>query len=126
MKAPDEDYIKQGASKITEADFADVLRKKEDIKKKFESHGQLGRFIEDAKLLLSLVSDYWNKRYREIPYWAICAIVFALLYVLSPVDLIPDFIPVIGLVDDAVIVALCLSMIEQELKQYKEWKIKNG
>jgi len=125
-KGPDEEFIKTGGSKVTDSDFEDVLRKKEAIRKKFESDGPLARFVEDAKLLLALVGDYWNKRYREIPYWAISAVVFALLYVFSPIDLIPDFIPVVGLLDDATVVALCLSMIDQELKVYKEWKVQNG
>ena len=125
-RTPDKDFIKRNAAKVSDKDFQDVLRKKDDIRRKFESQGPLGRFIEDAKILFSLVSDYWSGEYREIPYWAISAVVFALLYVLSPVDLVPDFIPVVGYVDDAMVVALCLSMIEAELKNYKEWKIRNA
>jgi len=126
QKEPDEDFVKRNAKNITDKDFEDVLRRKDDIRKKFESRGPLRRFIEDVKLLFSLVSDYWSGRYREIPYWAISAVVFALLYVLSPVDLIPDFIPVVGYVDDAAVVAVCLSMIEAELHKYRDWKVQNA
>lgn len=41
---------------------------------------------------------------------------------LSPIDLIPDFIPVVGYVDDALVVAACLAMVESDLEIYKEWK----
>jgi uncharacterized membrane protein YkvA (DUF1232 family) len=36
------------------------------------------------------------------------AVAFAVLWVLSPIDLIPEFLPVIGPLDDVVVVALCL------------------
>jgi uncharacterized membrane protein YkvA (DUF1232 family) len=44
----------------------------------------------------------------SVPKSAKAAVVFALLWVLSPIDLIPEFIPVIGPLDDVVVVALCL------------------
>lgn len=124
-KGPDEDYIQKGAEKITDEDFERVLERKEEIERKFETNGPLARYIEDGKLLLALVRDYWEKNYREIPYWAISAIVFSLLYVFSPVDLVPDFIPFLGFVDDGLIVALCLRMIEKDLHKYKDWKLKS-
>ena len=86
----------------------------------------MGKFISDLKILFSVVQDYVKGDYREIPWLTIAAIVFALLYVLSPIDLIPDFIPVIGLVDDALVIAACLAMVEQDLNKYVEWKKQNA
>ena len=126
IKKVDESFIKKGAKRIKKKDIEKVTRKADDIEKKVRESGPLKRYIDDVKLLLSLVKDYWSGDYKEIPYWAIGATVFALLYVLSPVDLIPDFIPVVGLVDDAAVVALCLYMIEQELRDYSEWKTQNA
>lgn len=123
VKKINEDYIKNGAKKITDEDVEDVINKADEIKEKFEKKGPLGRFINDAKLLISLVKDYWNKEYREIPYYVIAAVVFTLLYVINPLDLIPDTIPGIGYVDDAAVVAMCLYLFEQELLEYKEWKM---
>ncbi len=125
-KKVDESFIRRGAKKIKKEDIEKVTEKADEIEKKVRESGPLKRYIEDVKLLLSLVKDYWSGNYKEIPYWAIGATVFALLYVLSPVDLIPDVIPVVGLVDDAAVVALCLYMIEQELHDYSEWKTQNA
>lgn len=119
-----EKELKKGAKNVTEDDLKKVLDKRNEIEEKFKGNGPLGRFVADLKLLYSIIQDYIKGEYREIPYWSIAAIVAALLYVLSPVDLIPDFIPVIGYVDDALVVATCLTMVEQDLHNYKEWKNK--
>lgn len=68
-----------------------------------------------------MVKAYWNKDYRVAPFWVIGSIVVALTYVVAPVDLIPDFIPFVGYLDDAAVVALCIMMIEEELNQFREW-----
>lgn len=111
------------AKKVTDDDVKVVLDRADDIRSKFESAGPLGRFLKDVKLMLAMVKDYWSGAYREIPWWSIASVVAALIYVINPFDLIPDIIPVIGLLDDAAVVAACLLLVEQDLHQYGEWKI---
>jgi len=52
----------------------------------------------------------------------IAAIIGSLLYIFSPIDLIPDLIPVAGLLDDAAVLGLCLNGISADLKNYSAWK----
>lgn len=114
--------VEEGAKKVGNDDVKKVVKRADEIKSTFEKKGPLGRFIKDVKLMLGLVQDYWNGSYRDVPWWAIAAVVAALLYVLSPIDLIPDFIPVIGCLDDAAVVGACLLMVEQQLAEYQQWK----
>lgn len=95
-----------------------VNRRSKDIEDKLP---KLKALLEQAKVMLSMVRDYWSGRYREIPYWAIGAMALALLYVLNPADLFPDFILGVGYLDDAAVVAFCLKLVEQELERYKQW-----
>jgi uncharacterized membrane protein YkvA (DUF1232 family) len=118
----DEEFVKEGAKKMTDKDVEKVVSRSEEIKKKFTPYGPLKRFIEDAKLLLAMVKDYWRKIYRQTPYGTIGAIVFTLIYVLNPFDLVPDVLPVIGQVDDAAVFTACLMLIERDLNQYKKWR----
>jgi uncharacterized membrane protein YkvA (DUF1232 family) len=44
------------------------------------------------------------------------------LYVVSPVDFVPDFIPGIGFLDDAAVVALVLHSMAQDLAAFRMWE----
>ena len=118
----DEEFVKEGAKKMTEKDVEKVVDKSEEIKKKFTIYGPLKRFIEDAKLLIALVKDYWRKSYRQVPFGVIGAIVFSLIYVFNPFDLVPDVLPIVGQVDDASVITACLMLIERDLRQYQKWR----
>lgn len=114
--------VEKGAKKISEKDIEKVHKKSKEIEEQF-TKGPLREFLDNAKLLLDVVSDYCTGKYRQIPYFSLAAIVFTLLYVLSPIDLIPDFIPVVGQLDDAAVVSICLFLVLQDLKEYEAWKI---
>lgn len=118
----DEEFVKNGGKNVTDEDFEKVHKNSEKIKEKFASKKTLRRFLDDAKLLLGLVADYWKGEYRSIPFWAIGAVVFSLLYILNPLDLIPDYIPVLGQIDDVAVMSVCLYLVEKELKKYQQWK----
>ena len=118
----DAEFIERGAANVTEDDLERVLGRSEELKRKFQSSGRLSRLMEDFRSLMALTGDYVRGRYREIPWYAMSAVVFALLYVLTPIDLIPDFIPGVGLVDDAFVFSACLLMVEKELDRYRAWR----
>lgn len=118
-------FINEGAAGIEDDDVRKVVDREGDIKDKVTGSDLLHRFYEDVVLLIAMTRDYWNGVYRRIPWWVIAAVVFALLYVLNPLDLIPDIIPVLGLTDDAAVLALCLAMTEKDILKYQNWKNSN-
>ena len=120
----DEEFVKAGAEKITEKDIEQVVEKSEEIEEKFKARGPLKRFIEDYRVLKELIRDYRGGRYRQALYGTIAAAVFALLYVFNPLDLLPDVLPVIGVLDDASVITACLMLIERDLGKYRNWKVR--
>ncbi len=86
----------------------------------------IGPFFEDIPLLCDLVVDYVTGKYKEIPLASIITIVAALVYFLSPIDLIPDPIPIIGYVDDAAVIGFAIMAVHNDLQSYKVWKIERG
>lgn len=63
-----------------------------------------------------------SKEYTKVPVGTIVAIVSALFYFVSFVDLIPDFIPGIGLLDDGAVVAACLKLVNYDIKEFIKWR----
>ena len=88
--------------------------------------GFLARLFQDLKLLIPLIKDYWKGTYRDVSVKSIVIFVVALAYIISPIDLIPDYILGLGQIDDAVILGLSLYFLEKDLRKYKEWKDRNG
>lgn len=117
-----EKELNRRSEKITNNDVKKVLEKESEIEEKVEKAGPLREYIDVVKSMFALVNAYWNGEYREIPWFTIAAIVAALLYVFTPIDLIPDVIPVIGFVDDAFVVAACLKLVKQDLAGFDAWR----
>jgi uncharacterized membrane protein YkvA (DUF1232 family) len=87
--------------------------------------GLLARLIQDLRLLIPLIKDYWKGTYRGVSVKSIIIFLVALAYIISPIDLIPDYIPGFGQIDDAVILGLSLYFLEKDLRKYKQWKDRN-
>jgi uncharacterized membrane protein YkvA (DUF1232 family) len=81
-----------------------------------------GRLLEKARLLRMLLRDWHSGSYRRIPWVAVAALVAAAIYVVSPLDLIPDFLVPIGWTDDLLVVALAWGLMKRELRDYCAWK----
>lgn len=82
----------------------------------------LWHFIQDIGLIFSLAKDYWNGNYRDVSWTTIFFAVIAFLYMVSPVDLMTDMVPVIGWLDDVVIIVLFLKFFHHDLEKYKHFK----
>lgn len=73
-------------------------------------------------LLINVVRDWKDGTYRDIPKRTIILVVAALLYLITPVDMVPDFIPLTGLLDDITVIGFVIKQVSQELEKYKAWK----
>lgn len=102
------------------ADAEKVMENKEKIEA-IMHNDTLKKYLEDIKLYFQMLGDIFTGKYKKVPMGTIAAIVGTLLYVLSPIDLIPDFLPG-GYLDDAGIVALCLNFTKQDIEEYKKFK----
>ncbi|MBQ7158900.1 MAG: DUF1232 domain-containing protein [Treponema sp.] len=102
-----------------------VSQNEDAIKHKAEK-GFLSKFTDEIFNLLDMVRAVVRRDYTEISKNNLAAIVFTLIYVLSPLDVIPDVVPAVGLLDDAAMVALCLKLVRDAVVAYKKWKAQTG
>lgn len=83
----------------------------------------LGRYADDLATMTELVEDYHADVYRDISKSNIVILIVVLAYVLSPIDLIPDALPIIGYVDDAAIIMFALKKcLTTEIEAYKSFR----
>ncbi|HZH93445.1 MAG TPA: DUF1232 domain-containing protein [Tissierellaceae bacterium] len=82
---------------------------------------QLSGVIDDIGKLISLVRDYGKKEYRMVSKGTIITVIAGLIYLVNPVDIIPDFLPG-GFLDDAAVIGYILSTLRGEIEKYSDWK----
>ncbi len=114
--------LNQAAANVDKESLKQLIAQQQKIEEKLAPSGPLARFITDIKLMLALLKDYVTGNYRDIPWRSLAAIAGALLYLLNPLDLVPDFLVMLGLVDDALVLGTCLSLIEHDLYRYRAWR----
>ena len=85
--------------------------------------GPFADVMDDFRVLVRLVVAYSRGHYREIRPDALVLVVTGLIYVVSPVDLIPDVIPVAGFMDDAVVIGFVIKSVRGELDAFREWEL---
>lgn len=108
-----------GTNAVTRSDLDKVAGKKEKV---FALLKKVGERAEDFKLCWSLLMDYKAGKYKEVPWKLIAGLVFAFIYLLSPLDVIPDVIPVVGFTDDVSVFGLVLTGFAKEIQDYKDWR----
>jgi uncharacterized membrane protein YkvA (DUF1232 family) len=94
----------------------------EAFKKASENKGKLEEVWGFLQLFFSISRDFINGTYKEVPTGSIIAIIASLIYFLSPIDLIPDFIPVVGYIDDIFVLGLVFNQVKSDLERYEKWK----
>lgn len=90
-------------------------------KEKLEQNEELKSLFDDVRLLIELIKDYNKGEYTGLSKNSIILVIISLIYLVSPLDIIPDFL-VGGFLDDATVIAFILKKIEAEITAYKSWK----
>jgi uncharacterized membrane protein YkvA (DUF1232 family) len=83
---------------------------------------RMQRLTNQVELLLDLAEDYSSGRYRDVRWYSLAAAVSAALYFISPSDVIPDWIPVIGHLDDLLVMGIALRLVRKDLIRYAEFR----
>lgn len=116
--------LESGAAQVTARDVRDLSDRSDDVERRLKRlrGTAMRRAIRDIRLLFGMVRDYARGRYPRIPWNVIAAAGFAVLYFLNPFDLIPDFIPGVGYLDDATLVGFAVASIRAEVRKYARWR----
>ncbi len=121
-----DDYFQNQVSQITDEDVDSMIYDADDIHEKLSNINGLGKYAELGKIMLSMLKDIKNGDYEETPWFTIATVALALVYLVNPLDIIPDFIPGLGYIDDVAVFSVSIAWIETDLHKYLDWKIEQG
>lgn len=95
---------------------------KKAVQKANTHQGTLGDTWEKLQLMFGVLKDWISGNYREIPTRSLLMIILGIVYFVSPVDGVFDYIPLLGLADDAAVAGFVISQVSIDLERYKLWK----
>ncbi|MCF4102307.1 DUF1232 domain-containing protein [Gillisia sp. M10.2A] len=124
-KIIDEDYVSGEITKIKGDDVDVVMNSQEEIADKILNSNVLQKYSELGKVMFGMLKDYRKGIYTNVPWFTIAGIAFGFLYILNPFDIIPDFIPGLGYIDDLAVLTFGLRFIESDLHNYLDWKLES-
>ena len=90
-----------------------------------ESNGPLSDFWRDIKALMRLLKAYLHKDYTHISLGSVIVVIAAIIYFVSPIDLVPDWFPLAGFVDDAAVVVFVIAQLRAELTKFAQWEMES-
>ena len=115
-----------GKAELILTDEGKLERLLQRLEKKLQSIPKIGDKLSHIPIFASLVKSYVKKEYTEVPVGTIVAVISALVYFVSPIDLIPDVIPGAGHIDDVAVVGACLVLVDTDIKDYIKWRDSHG
>lgn len=69
-----------------------------------------------------LASAYATGKYRDVSWKSVLIVLAAIIYFLNPIDLIPDFIPMLGLTDDFSVLLWVYNTVSKEIDKFLIWE----
>ena len=90
--------------------------------KAFEHKGSLSKFWQELMALLRLLKAWSTGKYPKVPWKTMLGIIAGVLYFLNPFDIIPDFISVVGFLDDASVIAFVYQSAKKDIHKFLEWE----
>ena len=74
----------------------------------------------------AMFRDIFRRQYKTVPLGTLAGGFFGFLYLLNPLDLIPEALPFIGIVDDTLVFGVFLALLSRDVKKYLLWKSPDG
>ena len=99
-----------------------VAQAKVETLNKVKNVSVLAGLFDNIRTAYDLVSDSVTGKYKGLSKGTLMLLAGGLAYLALPIDLVPDFIPVAGWMDDAAVLGWIFTRCADEFKKYKEFK----
>jgi uncharacterized membrane protein YkvA (DUF1232 family) len=112
------------ANRIAPADVTALLQAERALRERAAGlqSVDLQPLAEQLALALDCLRDHVDGTCPQIPYYTITLLAAAVSYFADELDVIPDFLPRVGRLDDAVVMAMAYELASDGLRRYCAWK----
>lgn len=86
-------------------------------------HGPLAEVWEFLTTSFRMLKSFTKGEYREIPWQSLTLIVVSIIYFVSPIDAIPDFLTGVGLLDDVGLIAWTMKAVASDIDAFCQWEV---
>jgi uncharacterized membrane protein YkvA (DUF1232 family) len=86
----------------------------------------ISAFKDQLFIVTRLLKAYASGEYRQIPWKTLIRIIAVLIYFVSPIDILPDFLPIVGFTDDIALMLWLFSGLKDDLDKFSEWETANS
>lgn len=121
-KEPDQKYKNKAEEYLKDPKKTEDLLKKAQEKMKGKKSGPLKEVWDSLASLCRLVKRYVQGDYRETPWYSVLMMVAAIVYFVSPIDVIVDAIPILGYIDDAGVLAWTVKTFKDDIDAFTGWE----
>ena len=94
----------------------------EALKKAERNKNVLENIWTDLQALIRLTKAWLKNEYTQTPWQTIVFAIAGIIYFVNPFDIVPDFIPGAGYLDDATVIGFVIKSIRREIKQFLDWE----
>jgi uncharacterized membrane protein YkvA (DUF1232 family) len=92
------------------------------LNKAYQHREQIEKVWYDLMSLIRMIRAWARGEYKRLPRKSILMAIAAIIYFLNPLDLVPDFIPGVGYLDDAAVITFVIVSIRQDILKFLEWE----
>ena len=112
-------HFESSSHEVDREDVAYVLKQLDAKVERISGQAveQIETMLRQATLLGRMLKDWFQGNY-EAPWRVVAAVTAALLYFINPMDVLPDVVPLIGYLDDIMVVQFCVRRIQDDLRKY--------
>ncbi len=86
------------------------------------SGANIAAFREQLGIVARLLKAYTSGEYRQLPWKTLIRVIAVLIYFVSPIDILPDFLPIVGLTDDIALMLWLFSAVKDDIEKFRQWE----
>ena len=82
----------------------------------------IAAFREQLGIVTRLLRAYASGDYRQLPWKTLIRVIAVLIYFVSPIDILPDFLPIVGFTDDIALMLWLFSGLGDDIEKFRQWE----